>query len=92
MLLDGELTFAITRHTNLVPLVLHTCIGHRKSVFINHTTSYLLLRHHLQGRNHEEDEHQIQFFNTFHYLIIYRGLQPIINSYYFSGCKVINNL
>ena len=29
---------------------------------------YLLLRHHLQGRNHEEDEHEIQFFNTFHYL------------------------
>ena len=68
MLLDGELTFSITRHADLVALVLHTCIRHRKAIIIDDPSRYLLLRHHLQGRNHEEDEHEIQFFNTFHYL------------------------
>ena len=74
---------------SLVSLVLHACIRDGKAVIINDTTCYLLLRHHLECRNHQEDEHQIQFSYTFHYLIIYIGaLRPLLIILYFQAAKL----
>ena len=89
LLFDGKLTFSITGNGNLVSLVLHACIRYGKAVIVDDTTCYLLLRHHLECRNHQEDEHQIQFSYTFHYLIIYIGaLRPLLIILYIQAAKL----
>ena len=70
MLVDGKLTLAITRHSYLMPTVLHAGIRYSESVLVDDTTRDFLLRHHLHRteREHQEcKEHEYLLFTILHY-------------------------